>query len=175
MCVETEAKLKVDSLEDVERRLAELGAEFVAEQVQSDSLFDDDTATLTGSDRCLRIRRQVADERERCILGYKGAKRASNLKKRQEIETEVKDADALVKLLLELGYKEKLLVRKRRRLWRIGDCEVALDDLPALGTFVEIEGPDESIIADVQAKLKLTKLPAIAKSYAQMIMEERAI
>lgn len=175
MSIETEAKLKVESLREVELRLAELGAEFVAEQVQTDSLFDDDRETLTGTDRCLRIRRQVSGDDERCILGYKGGKQESNFKKRQEIETEVKDADSLAKLFSELGYKKKIVVEKRRRLWRLDACEVALDDLPVLGTFVEIEGPDEKIIASVQAKLKLAKLPHVAKSYAQMIMEERWI
>ena len=175
MSVETEAKLKVDSLQDVELKLAQLGAEFVAEQAQTDSLFDDDTGTLTGTDRCLRIRRQVADNHKRCILGYKGGKQKSNFKKRKEIETEVKDADSLVSLLSELGYEEKLIVEKRRRLWRLDACEAALDDLPALGTFVEIEGPDEKIIAGVQAKLELTNLPHITMSYAQMILEERGV
>lgn len=173
MCTETEAKLKVDSLREVELRLTELGAEFVAEQLQTDSLFDDDRKTLTATDRCLRIRRQVADGREQCFLGYKGGKEESNFKKRREIETEVKDADALVKLLSELGYEAKLVVEKRRRLWRLCGCEVALDELPALGSFVEIEGPDDKRITDMQVKLKLGKLPHAAKSYAQMIMEER--
>ena len=173
MCVEIEAKLKVGALAPVELRLTELGAEFVAEQSQNDSLFDDDREALTASDRCLRIRREVTGGQERCILGYKGGKEESNFKKRQEIETEVKDADSLVKLLSALGYEEKLVLKKRRRLWRLGGCEVALDELPTLGSFVEIEGPDDGRIADVQARLKLEELPPIRKSYAQMIMEGR--
>jgi adenylate cyclase class 2 len=173
MWIETEAKLKVDSLAPVELRLTELGARFVAEQLQTDSLFDDDRETLTATDRCLRIRRQVAGGHERCFLGYKGSKQESNFKKRREIETEVKGADSLVKLLSELGYEKKLVVEKRRRLWRLGGCDVALDELPTLGSFVEIEGPDDERIAQVQTKLKLTELPHVAKSYAQMIMEER--
>ena len=174
MYVETEAKLKVDSLREVELRLTELGAEFVAEQLQTDSLFDDGGETLTATDRCLRIRRQVAGDHKRCFLGYKGSKQQSNFKKRQEIETEVEDADSLVKLLSALGYEEKLVVEKRRRLWRLGGCEVALDELPALGSFVEIEGPDDERIAEVQARLKLAKLPHVEESYAQMIMEKRS-
>ena len=65
-------------------------------------------------------------------------------------------------------------MEKRRRLWRLGGCEVALDELPTLGSFVEIEGPDDERITDVQARLKLAKLPHVAKSYAQMIMEGRS-
>ncbi len=171
MCVETEAKLKVDSLDEVEHGLTELGAEFVAEQLQRDLLLDDNAGTLAAADRCLRIRRQVVGDCERCFLGYKGGKEASNFKKRPEIETEVNDAESLVKLLAAIGYEEKLIVEKRRRLWRLGGCEVALDELPVLGSFVEIEGPDDESIADVQTRLKLAKLSHIPKSYAQMIVE----
>ena len=41
MYTEIEAKLKVDSLKEIEDRLRQLGAEFVAEQSQEDVLFDD--------------------------------------------------------------------------------------------------------------------------------------
>jgi adenylate cyclase class 2 len=172
MCTEIEAKLKVDSLLEIEQKLAELGAEFLAEQLQTDYHFDDASATLTKTDRCLRLRRQMVDESEGCFLTYKGAKEKSNFKKRQEIEIEIKDADSAQKLLSALGYKEVLIVEKKRRLWLLGGCEVALDELPLLGDFVEIEGPDDEMIADVQKSLGLTKQPHIAKSYAVLMKEE---
>ncbi len=173
MCIEIEAKLKVDSLDQVERKLAELGAKFVAEQLQSDSLLDDASSTLLSADRCLRLRRQVVGGSERNILTYKGGKEQSRLKRRREIETEVKDADSMRRLLAELGYEEKLVVEKKRRLWRLDRCEVALDELPLLGCFVEIEGPGEKEIADVQERLGLSDQPHIAKSYAHLIKEQR--
>ena len=173
MCVEIEAKLKVDSLPEVEQKLEELGAEFLAEQLQTDYLFDDSNATLTTSDRCLRLRRQSVAGSEKFFLTYKGAKEKSNFKMRQEIEIEIRDAESTKKLLSALGYEKALVVEKKRRLWRLGGCTVALDQLPLLGAFVEIEGPDDKIITDVQQSLGLTDLPHITKSYAQLITEER--
>jgi len=172
MCIEIEAKLKVDSLAQVERKLAELGAKFVAEQLQSDSFLDDASTTLLSTDRCLRLRRQVVGDSERHILTYKGSQEQSHFKRRQEIETEIEDADSMRRLLSELGYEEMLVVEKKRRLWRLDRCEVALDSLPLLGCFVEIEGPDEKEIADVQERLGLSDLPHIAKSYAHLIKEQ---
>ena len=52
MYVEIEVKLKVNSLAEVEQKLAELGAEFLAEQLQTDYLFDDANAALITTDRC---------------------------------------------------------------------------------------------------------------------------
>ena len=172
MCTEIEAKLKVDSLSEVEHKLGELGAKFIAEQLQTDYFFDDVNATLTKADRCLRLRKQIVEESESCFLTYKGAKEKSLLKKRQEIESEIKDADSIHKLLLALGYEQVLIVEKKRRLWLFCNCEVALDQLPLLGGFLEIEGPDEEIISNVQNSLGLTDLPHISKSYASLLKEQ---
>ncbi len=172
MCVEIEAKLKVGSLAQIECRLGELGAEFLAEQVQTDYHFDDAGASLTTTDRCLRLRRESARGSERLFLCYKGAKEKSNFKKRQEIEVEINDADSTEKLLEVLGYRKICTVEKTRRLWQLGGCEVALDRLPLLGDFVEIEGPNDRQIADVQKSLGLTSVAHIPKSYAQLIKEE---
>ena len=175
MPTEIEAKLKVDSLGEIERKLAELGAEFLAEQLQTDYHFDDTNATLTKADRCLRLRKQMVGKSESLFLTYKGAKERSNLKKRQEIELEIKDADSVRKLLSALGYEQSLVVEKKRRLWQLGDCEVALDQLPLLGDFVEIEGPDEEKIATVQKSLGLTDLAHIAESYASLVAKKQIV
>jgi adenylate cyclase class 2 len=173
MCVEIEAKLKVDSLLEVEEKLTELGADFIADQLQTDYFFDDTNAALTTTDRCLRLRRQSVAGRERFFLTYKGAKEKSNFKKRQEIEIEIIEAKSTQNLLSALGYEKVLVIEKKRRLWQLGGCSVALDQLPLLGAFVEIEGQDDATIADVQQSLGLADLPHIAKSYAQLTKEER--
>jgi adenylate cyclase class 2 len=173
MCIEIEAKLKVDSLLEVEQKLAEVGAEFVAEQLQTDYFFDDSNATLTTTDQCLRLRRQSVEDGEKFFLTYKGAKEKSNFKKRREIEIEIADAEATQKLLSALGYERILVVEKKRRLWKLGRCAVALDQLPLLGDFVEIEGPNNEEIADVQQRLRLAELPHVEKSYAQLTKEQQ--
>jgi adenylate cyclase, class 2 len=172
MCVEIEAKLKVDSLPEIERKLGGLGAEFVAEQMQTDYHFDDSGASLTAADRCLRLRRESVGQSQTFSLTYKGDKEKSNFKKRQEIEIEINDADSAEKLLGALGYRKVFTIEKTRRLWRFGGCEVALDKLPLLGDFVEIEGPDDERIADVQNSLGLAHVPHVPKSYAQLMKEE---
>jgi adenylate cyclase class 2 len=173
MCTEIEAKLKVDSLEEIECRLTELGAKFLAEQLQTDYHFDDANTTLTKSDRCLRLRKQMVGKNESFFLAYKGAKEKSNFKRRQEIEFEIKDADSVRKLLSALGYEQVLAIEKKRRLWQLGDCKVALDRLPLLGDFVEIEGPDEEKIYNAQDKLGLSDLSHITESYASLVAKKQ--
>jgi len=171
MYTEIEAKLKVESLEEVKHRLTELGAEFLQEQLQTDYHFDDANKTFQKSDRCLRLRRQLADKKERFFLTYKGAKEKSSFKKRQEIEIEITDSNSTYKLLLALGYEKLLVIEKKRRIWHLDECEVALDQLPLIGNFIEIEGPDEKKIEDVQRSLGLSGLPHIRKSYAGLVTD----
>ncbi len=168
---EIEAKLKVDSLEAVERSLVRCGASFLRETVQTDRYYDTAGRDLTHTDKALRLRADSKGGRERFILAYKGPKEQDDYKKRVELETEVSDAEALELLLGELGYVKALAFNKRRRLWQLQGCEVALDELPLLGAFVEIEGPDSGTIAKVQASLGLSDSPHIMASYACMIDE----
>jgi adenylate cyclase class 2 len=172
MSTEIEAKLKVESHGPIEQKLDELGAEFVAEQLQSDSYFDDAHRTLTKTDRCLRLRCQRDGGSEKILLAYKGAKEANDFKKRRQIEIEVSSAEAACRLLSALGYEGALVVEKNRRLWRLGGCEVALDELPLLGAFVEIEGPDSESIAEVQDRLGLAHLEHIIDSYACLVEQK---
>jgi adenylate cyclase class 2 len=172
MCFEIEAKLKVESLQEVESRLKQLGAEFMAEQLQTDYHFDDADGTLANTDRCLRLRQQKISKNEVYFLTYKGPKEQSDFKKRQEIEIEIEDADSVRKLLTALGYEMALSVEKKRQLWKFGECEVALDELPLLGNFVEIEGPGDEEITKVQESLGLADLSHIPKSYARLTKDE---
>ena len=175
MCIEIEAKLKVESHKEVTEKLAELGAEFLDEQLQTDSYFDDANRTLTKGDRCLRLRRQSVGDEDKIFLTYKGAREKDEFKKRQEIEIEIKSADSAEKLLTALGYEKVLVFEKKRRIWQLGDCKVALDELPLLGSFVEIEGRDDERIADVQMELGLADLPHITESYASLVAKKQIV
>jgi len=169
---EIEAKLKVDSLQAVEHRLVACGGSFLRETIQTDRYYDTAGRELTRTDKCLRLRSDRKDGRERLILAYKGPKEQDDYKKRVEIEIEVSDAGATELFLEALGYVKALAFNKRRRLWRLHGCEVALDELPLLGAFVEIEGPDSRAIATVQAMLELEAVPHIMDSYACLIGRE---
>jgi adenylate cyclase class 2 len=171
---EIEAKLKVDSLVEVERRLRACGATFVRETVQTDAYFDTAGREFTRGDMCLRLRRESVGRRERLVLAYKGPKQQDDYKKRAEVELEVSDAEAAKAVLAALGYDKTLAFDKRRRLWELHGCEVALDELPLLGAFVEIEGPDSRTIAQVQERLGLSCVPHTMDSYACLIERELA-
>ena len=166
MKTEIEAKLKVDSLEQIAESLKKLGAHFECEFIQRDTYFDVDENALIKSDRGLRLRQQKTGEAEKVFLTYKGPKR---FKSRTEIEVEVGDFTTMAEMLTALGFIIRIRFEKKRRFWLLDDCQIYLDELPLLGCFIEIEGPDEQTIARLLEKLNLSSLDHISKTYSKLM------
>jgi len=174
MNLEIEAKVKVESLDEIAVRLNELGAESLYEVLQTDTYFDDAAQTLFASDCGLRLRIQTTGQAQKIILTYKGPRQKSHFKSRIEIEIEVSDFEVAAQLLNALGFKKALVFEKRRQVWQLSDSAVCLDELPLLGSFVEIEAPGEEPIAEVLRKLKLADMSHINESYAHLIRSKLA-
>ena len=172
MKVEIETKLKVESLDAVAGRLDKLGAKFNGLACEMDIYFDSPDKSLIESDRGLRLRKRKLDGRESIILTYKGPRQKTRLKSRQEIEVQIDDFEAMVEMLTTLGYEKRISFEKQRRFYEFDDCLVTLDELPELGGFVEIEGPDEKRITSVAEKLNLSNIDHIDKSYAVLMAEK---
>lgn len=88
----------------------------------------------------------------RADLTYKGPKLDAASKARREVVLPVRDAAAARALLDALGFRPVREVRKTRALFERGGFEVALDDVPGLGVFVELERqlPDDADRAGAQ-------------------------
>jgi adenylate cyclase class 2 len=169
MHIEIEAKLKVDSLARVVRRLRAVGAKLQRKSVHTDTYYDDGKKSFREADKALRLRRMRIGKKEKAALTIKGPRQKGRFKQRQEIQFGIDDVKSAKNFLESLGYKKAIVFQKKRQLWRAGGCEVALDELPLLGTFVEIEGPNEKKIAAVQKKLGLADVPHIPESYATLM------
>lgn len=153
MAVEIEAKIKVDELDEIRKRLSVLGAANEGEALEKNWVFDDDNGRLKADGALLRVR----------CLGEPGGiltvKRPTpggdgEFKTREEVETLVDSVHDLLKQLDMLGYRKSWIYEKRRQTWLWHDCVLALDECPEMGSFVEIEGePDR--IREVCAELEL--------------------
>jgi len=175
MSKEIELKVTVPDHAEATAALEGAGAEHVGAMVQTDRFFDTPEKALRGSDRGLRIRTVEhlsgwgAEADARAVVTFKGPREAaSGVKIRAEHETRVDDEEALVWVFQACGLKPMLTIQKRRTTWRLDECLVELDELPAIGCFVEIEGPDEAAVDAVRAKLGLTG-EGITDSYAAML------
>ena len=126
-------------------------------------LFDDAGASLRASGRALRLRRTAAAG----IVTYKGPRIPGGaIKSRPEIEVTVGDADAAQQVLEALGYRPVFRYQKYREAFHWRDAEIVVDETP-IGTFLEVEGPIETIHAAAAA---LGRGPAdyVGESYAAL-------
>jgi adenylate cyclase class IV len=93
---------------------------------------------------------------------------ASEYFKRIELDTDITDVDAVIRMMPYFGYPKKISWEKKRINFNPNkdiklDFEISLDETP-MGYFLEIEA-DENRIEEVIKILKLERLERTKKSY----------
>ncbi len=172
MAVEIEAKMKVDDLGTLRQRLEAGGASRVGEYLERNVFFDTEDRSLLAADQGLRLRQtQNMGTGERSYtMTFKGPRQHGQLKSREENETTVGDFKEASALLESLGFIRILSFEKRRQTWAFGGCKVELDELPYLGSYVEIEGPKDDVVLKVRETLQLNERPLVKASYVAMLL-----
>lgn len=181
MATEIEIKLRLADAAALRERLEACGARRAGQVREVNSIFDRPDGSLQRADCALRIRRVAplgavesspspspGGAPESAWLTFKGPRTGSSPQTREELEVRVQDADALVAILARLGLLERVVYEKRREAWRLEGCEVALDELPGLGRFVEIEGPDEQAVRNLRTRLGLEQAERVNETYVEL-------
>lgn len=173
MAIEIETKMKLDSPGEVASRLAELGAHHVGDFFEINTFFDTPEQRLLagGEGIRLRIARNESTGATEARLTYKGPKLGGQIKRREELESAVESGEIMADMLARLGYVQLMRFEKRRQTWELDGCEIVLDELPHLGHYIEIEGPDEAAVLRLRENLNLAHLPLISKGYASLLAQ----
>lgn len=136
MALEIEKKFRLTEAQraTVVATLKEFRAEFRGEDNEENIIYS--SHQLTQENSVLRVRRIG----ERTLLTFKKRLPAiSDIKQQLEEETEVANADVLMRILAHLGVEPRLIYEKRRKTWRFRSVDVMIDELP-FGMYMEIEG-----------------------------------
>jgi len=167
--LEIEIKARVQSLQDVEKKIIEMGGIFVREELQEDEYFSHPCKDFANTDEALRLRKNGSN----IILTYKG-KRIDNITKTRE-EYEAIVNGEIREILIKLGFSPFANISKTRKIYILGDIEISLDNVKELGSFVEIETHGDykdgkERIMDLAKKLSLGNLEK--RSYLEMVVNK---
>jgi adenylate cyclase class 2 len=167
MGVETEVKVKLESLEDFIGCVLSHDAARVSERSLEDNiLFDFPDGSLRRARRLLRVR-SVAG---RGVLTYKGepAKNAI-FKSREEIETCVENPEMMIEILEKIGMRQGFRYQKYRQEFTLDGVHVAVDETPA-GNYAELEGTEGKILK-LAEKLGIAESQFIRRSYHALYLD----
>lgn len=137
--IEVEVKAKIDSFEDMEKRLDELGAVKTKKEFQKDIYFNSPVVDFAKTDEALRIRTTKKDNTENIFITYKGPKIDKKSKTRKEIEMGIEDSEKCGEIFEAIGFKRVRNVKKNRQYYSYENFEISLDDVEGLNPYMEIE------------------------------------
>jgi len=185
MASEIEAKVRVTDAAALRRALESAGAAYRGAWVESDAFFDHPDERLRKHDTALRLRhRRPVDAPAQglaaetgtaggsALLTYKGPRKASHLKVREEHQVTVPDSEAMADILRGLGYRQTFCYEKRRCIWHLAGSEVTLDEIPVVGTFCEVEAGDEATVDRLLDALGFADAERLTDSYLHMLVRE---
>lgn len=163
---EIEVKLRVEDPRDVATLLFDHGFQVIHERAfESNVLFDTPERALRAERRLLRVREFGGI----ATLTYKGTPETSRYKSREELETEVADAEIVRLMISRLGYVPVFRYEKYRTVYR-QPGEIAglavLDETP-IGCWMELEGAPEWIDSNA-ARLGFSQMDYVTESYGAL-------
>lgn len=113
--------------------------------------FPDKRLGHSTDDAFLRIR----DEGDRITATYKQFAPERAIDSAKEIEVVTDDYETTIRLFEKLGLQVLSVQESKRETWRLGECEVVLDEWPWIKPYLEIEGPSQPALKKVAAALGL--------------------
>ena len=178
--LEVEKKFALEAVEPFLSRLESHGFELQSDVRHADQYFNHPCRDFAETGEAFRIRRVDGAG----LVTYKGPKREGSVKIRLEDEWRLGGDDAtgdrLEAMLITLGFRPQMVVRKRRRTFlpvvEKGDLDglsVCLDEVADLGSFVEIE---TLITTDTSPATRLAteRIERIADRLSLSVVEPRS-
>src|SRR6266702_7849283 len=140
---EIEIKFPLKETKGISDKLRKLGFRIAVGRHREMNYFLDDAAgSLQKAGTLLRVRKTPSSQ----TVTFKGPISASSkLKHREEIECRIEDADTLLRILREVGFKVRTEYSKYRTVFEKESFNISLDETQA-GNYLEVEGPSDEAI-----------------------------
>ncbi|WP_066890834.1 class IV adenylate cyclase [Clostridium nigeriense] len=176
---ELETRVVDIDVNNIRKKLKELGAEKVKEEYQINNIYDFDDNRLLNAKGYARIR--ITDDRlnnkEVVYMTTKKMLSQDTFKVMEENETIVEDKEAASKIFLSLGLSLKQSIKKYRESYRLGDSliEIDINDKSFCPfPYLEIETSSEEKLKETLELLGYTLKDTTSKTIYELL-EERGL
>lgn len=142
----------------------------ISHVLQLDEYYDTPDGQLEKQDLVIRIRSN--GEKKFIALKSPRIKLPSGMTNRIELEFLSPEGEKVHEQLLSQGLKPNEAAEKERWTFIYNDCEIVLDRLPFIGTFIEIEGPSEDAIHKIVDLLDLSTCQIARKHYGELMRDK---
>lgn len=161
--LETEVKFYLPDIERMQQRILALGAVSKGRFFESNVRYEDENKSLIRKKSLLRLRR---DAKTTLTFKSRPPVASKEFKIFNELEVEVSDYESMKRILENLGFHSEQIYEKWRETLSLDQTGFYLDTMP-YGTFLEIEGSEESI-RSCAASLRLNWQKRILLNYLEI-------
>ena len=161
---EVEVKLLLDKDELAQLRKALKPAKKLGKNVERNFILDYSDNAIASRGCLMRLRFSG----DRAILTFKGPRKASNYKSREETEFalgKTVDFKKIVAYFGRVGINPTWRYDKIRESFSFAGCHIDVDVLPLLGTVVEVEADSDALVKKAIEKLGLKGSRSFNGSY----------
>lgn len=162
-----ELKVKIENPESIIKKLKVLRAKYIGQLKQIDTYFNCNEGRLK-----LRI---INNKRHELIFYRRPDLLSHKISEYEVISLSNKEARFINKIL-EMAYRIKVVINKKRNLWMFGNTRIHLDKVTNLGNYLELESQikknkktSEKEYNYLIKKLSLGKLTKIRRSYGDLL------
>lgn len=170
---ELEVKISIESEElfnQVYHNCEKLFGPPLSHDIQLDEYYDTPDGRLKTEDLVIRIRSNA--KRKMIALKSPRVELPSGLTERIELEFLAADGEQVHEQLVKQGLIPHEAAEKERWTFIHDSCEIVLDRLPFIGTFIEIEGSSEDEIHQVILLLGLSSCQIVRKNYGELMVDK---
>jgi predicted adenylyl cyclase CyaB len=145
---EIEIKLTYEDKQKVLERIKEIGGVFREKYFLEDYYYSIDGKDMSNTNNLFRVRKK-GEKQELTLKGKNETQ--SNIWERVELNTDVDNADNVLKMFEHLKFNNVSTNKSSREVWNVEDVELVFTDItfPAEISFLEIEGPTKEKVEKV--------------------------
>ena len=176
--MEIETKIKTDNLEEIKKKLVDLGANFFNTVIQEDDWFKQkgkEMETQRPGSYILRIRKQG----KQSFFTFKALTETTGAW--IEHETGIENPNDMQAILEKIGFKKVITITKERTFGKLGEFSICIDKVKELGNYIEFEiisndaKQAKNKINELLKKLNISENQIEHRGYAAIIFQDMGV